>query len=231
MTRPIIIAHRGDSSNALENSLEAILRALMYPVDMIELDIRKSRDNALYVMHDKSTKRTAGKDIDVEQSGSGDIAGVLLRNGQPIPTLADALQTVSGKAGLNLELKSEGSGLLTAEHLLSSGYTGYVLVSSFKEDEVQAVRRLMPQAPVSVIFDVFSARDVPAYTGKGYSIVSLRKTTVSQNLIEACRAGGVQVYVWTVDEEEEMKKFISWGVNGIYTNRPGSLKQVVESIR
>ena len=227
---PLVIAHRGDSSNALENSLEAIHGALAYPVDMIELDIRKSRDNVLYVMHDRSTHRTAGENIDLERSTSDKIAGVLLRNGEQVPTLSDAIKAVAGKAGLNLELKSEGTGLLTAEYLVSSDYKGYVLVSSFKEGEVLAVRHLLPRLPVSLIFDVFTARDVPAYAKKGYSIISLRKMTVSEKLIEACHEQGIQVYVWTVDDEEEMKKFSSWGVDGIYTNRPGVLKNLIEEM-
>jgi glycerophosphoryl diester phosphodiesterase len=231
MTVPLVIAHRGDSSNALENSLEAIHRALSYPVDMIELDIRKSRDNALYVMHDRSTHRTAGKNIDLERSTSDEIAGVLLTNGERVPTLTDAIKAVAARAGLNLELKSEGAGLLTAEYLVSSDYKGYVLVSSFKEDEVLAVRRLLPRLPVSLIFDFFTARDVPVYAKKGYSIISLRKRTVSERLIEACHERGIQAYVWTVDEEEDMKKFASWGVDGIYTNRPGVLKELLKEER
>jgi glycerophosphoryl diester phosphodiesterase len=228
--RPLIIAHRGDSSNALENSLEAIHRALAYPADMIELDIRKSRDNVLYVMHDRSTRRTAGENIDLERSTSDEIAGVLLRNGEHVPTLTDAIKAVAGAAGLNLEIKSEGAGLLVAEYLVSSGYKGYVLVSSFKEDEVFAVRHLMPRAPASLIFDFFTAKDVPAYDEKGYRIISLRNRTVSEKLIGACHERGIQVYVWTVDEEEEMKKFASWGVDGIYTNRPGVLKVLIDEM-
>jgi glycerophosphoryl diester phosphodiesterase len=87
----------------------------------------------------------------------------------------------------------------------------------------------MPGTPVSLIFDVFRVRDVPAYVEKGYSIVSLRKTTVSRKLIDACRERGIQAYVWTVDDEEEMRKFISWGVDGIYSNRPGVLKELLRN--
>ncbi len=65
MHRPLVIAHRGDSSRALENSLEAFRLALALRVDMIEFDIRKSRDNQLYVMHDKETGRTAEKNITI----------------------------------------------------------------------------------------------------------------------------------------------------------------------
>ena len=87
----------------------------------------------------------------------------------------------------------------------------------------------MPHVPASLIFDVFPVRDIPAYGEKGYRIISLRKKTVSEKLVGACHEWGIQVYVWTVDEEEEMKRFASWGVDGIYTNRPGVLKELLRN--
>lgn len=229
MRIPLVIAHRGDSSNALENSLDAIHRALSYPVDMIELDIRKSRDNALYVMHDRFTDRTADMDVDIERTGSDEIDAIRLKNGEPIPTLADVIKIVAGSVGVNLEIKSDGAGILAAQYLLSSGYDGYVLLSSFKEDEVIAARRAMPSLPTSMIYDVFAVRDVPAYRERGYKIISLRKKAVNEQLVDAFRKQGVQVYVWTVDEEDEMRKYISMGVDGIYSNRPGALKELLRS--
>jgi glycerophosphoryl diester phosphodiesterase len=229
MSIPLVIAHRGDPSEALENSLEAIHRALALPADMIELDIRKSRDNALYVMHDKRTARTAEKNIDIERSSSSEIAGIKLRNGERIPTLTDVIRALAGKSGLNLEIKSDGAGLLVAEYLASSDYRGYVLVSSYKEDEVLAVRRVLPALPVALIYDVFAVRDVLSYSSKGFKIISLRKMTASAKLIDACHEQGIQVYVWTVDEQDEMRKFIALGVDGIYSNNPGVLKGIVNA--
>ena len=226
---PLVIAHRGDSANALENSLAAIHQALSFPVDMIELDIRRSRDDVLYVMHDRMTGRTAGWNIDIERSMSGEIGKVRLNNDEPIPTLTDVIRAVAESAGLNLEIKSDGAGLLTAQYLASSDYKGYVLISSFQEEEVRAIRHVMPSIPTSLIFDVFGIRDVPQYKGRGYKIISLRKKTVSQELVAACHEQGIQIYVWTIDDENEMKQFISWGVDGIYSNRPGVLKKVVQS--
>ncbi|HUI44942.1 MAG TPA: glycerophosphodiester phosphodiesterase [Nitrospirota bacterium] len=231
MNFPLVIAHRGDPSAALENSLEAIHHALSYPVDMIEVDIRRSRDNMLYVMHDKNTQRTAKINIDIEKSSSAAIARIKLKNKEPVPTLTDVIKVISGKAGLNLEVKSDGAGLLTAEYLASSDYRGYVLVSSFKEDELFAVRRVLPALPTSMIFDVFTSHDVSSYSAKGYKIISLRKMTVNEKLVELCHEQGIQVYVWTVDEEEEMKKMISWSVDGIYSNKPGVLKSLIEKLR
>jgi len=227
MPIPLVIAHRGDSSNALENSLESIHRALSLSVDMIEIDIRRSRDNGLYVMHDKLTGRTAGKNIDIERANSEKIARVRLKNNESIPTLEDVLQLVAGKCGLNLEVKSSGAGALTAQYLLTSGYKGHILVSSFQADEVAAARRVMPHLPASMIFDVFVTRAIPTYLAQGYNVISLRKTTVNEELVAACHDQGLRVYVWTVDEEDEMRKLIVWGVDGIYSNRPGVLKEIL----
>lgn len=230
MLIPLVIAHRGDSADALENSLEAIHRALSFPVDMIELDIRLSRDNVLYVMHDRMTGRTADRNIDIERSTSDRIDALRLKNGEPIPALAGVMKTVAGAAGLNLEIKSDGAGLLTAQFLAASGYQGYVLASSFKEDEILAVQRNLPSLPTSLIFDVFTVRDVAAYSARGYRIISLRKRAVTRELIDACHERRIQIYVWTVDDEEEMKQYIAWGVDGIYTNRPGVLIKTVRSL-
>lgn len=227
MAAPLVIAHRGDSSRALENSLEAVRLALSIPADMIELDVRKSRDNHLYLMHDDDTGRTADAKINIDDATEEEIARLKLNNGEPVPILAEVLKLVNGSAGLNLEIKSEGAGALTAAHIAGSGYTGKIVLSSFLEQEVIAARRILPNTPTAVIFDDFSAKDAGAYAAKGYRLISLRRRTTSEALIAACHDRHVQVYVWTVDDEEEMKKFIAWGVDGIYTNKPELLRRVV----
>lgn len=224
---PLVIAHRGDSSNALENSLEAFHRALAYPVDMIELDIRKSRDGLLYVMHDRLTGRTADKNIDIERSTAERVSTVRLKNGEPVPTLKDVMKAVSGSAGLNIEIKSRGAGALLAEYLASSEHRGYILVSSFKPEEVRAVQHALPELPVSLIFDDFTPRDIPKYKAQGFRFLSVRKSAVDENLVAACHANRIEVYVWTVDDEDEMRRLTAMGVDGIYTNKPGKLRETL----
>ncbi len=135
---------------------------------MIELDLRKSRDDVLYVMHDKMTGRTAEKNINIEHSTSDVISKLKLINGEPIPTLGDVIKTVAGSTGLNFEIKSDGAGVLLARYFASSDYPGYVLLSSFKESEVRAVRHIVPAMPTSVIYDVFSVDEVTNYKKRGY---------------------------------------------------------------
>jgi glycerophosphoryl diester phosphodiesterase len=231
MQTPLVIAHRGNSSTAMENSLESIRSALSLHVDMIEIDIRINRDREFYVMHDKTTGRTAEKSINLEKSTSDDISRVRLKNGEPIPTLASVFKLISGRCALNLEIKSQGIGALVARFLLSSGYHGDVLLSSFNEEVIHAARRVMPSLPTSLIFDVFTSRDVSLYKSQGYDIVSLRKMTVNEKLIDTCHKHGIRVYVWTVDDDREMKKLIGWGVDGIYSNRPGVLKEIISKLQ
>ena len=229
MRAPLVIAHRGDSSRALENSLDAIRLALSVPADMIEIDVRKSRDDQLYLLHDGNTDRTADRAIDVEQSTSKDIAEVRLNNGEPVPTLKDAIDLIQGRVSLNIEVKSDGAGARVAGLFHGSRYNGHVFLSSSKETEVAAVRAVMPALPVARILKVFTPDAVSAYKDKGYCFVSLKKQTVSEELITACHNKGIGVYVWTVDDEEDMKRFVSWKVDGIYTNRPVVLKGLLES--
>jgi glycerophosphoryl diester phosphodiesterase len=227
MPKPLVIAHRGDSSRALENSLEAFRLALSIPVDMIEFDIRKSRDNNLYVMHDKETGRTAESNIDIERSLSDDIARVRLKNGECIPSLSDVLSLVAGKASLNIEIKSEGAGALTAAHIVGTGYQGGLMISSFKEREIIEAKRVMPNVPAAGIFDAFAPSEVSAYRSKGYPVISLNRKTVSRELISSCHSRNIKVYVWTIDKEDEAEQFISWGVDGIYSNEPIMLRSIV----
>ncbi len=197
---------------------------------MIEIDIRRSRDGALFVMHDRETGRTAEENIDIERSTAAEVSRIRLRNGEPIPALTDVLGLVAGKVTLNIEIKSKGAGELVARHLLSSGYDGDILISSFHERELRAARSVAPDIPTAGIFDAFILRNVAGYRAKGHRTVCLHKKATTQRLIAACRDAGVRVYVWTVDDEDEMERFIAWGVDGIFTNSPGTLKDVIRGL-
>ena len=227
MPLPLIIAHRGASADALENSLDAFRLALQVPVDMIELDLRMTRDGRLVVMHDRETGRTASGNVDLEKAFASEVAAVRLRNGEAIPYLEDVVHLVGGRAAINVEIKSAGAGSVLARYLRALQQLPQIIVSSFQEAEVTAVRAVLPQIDCAVIYDTFSPRQIEGYRSRGYSLVSLTKNTVSETLVRACHARGLRLFVWTVDSEDEMKRCIAWGIDGIYTNKPALLKEVL----
>lgn len=227
MNRPLIIAHRGDPSRALENSLAAVRFALSVPVDMIEVDVRKSRDNRLFVMHDDSTGRTCDRTVSIEGALSQDIAAVRLKNGEPVPALQDVLDLIGGRVALNLEIKSDGAGALAAAQVAGSGYDGKIVISSFKDREVSDARRIIPSVLAGGIFDSFSASELPTYRSKGYGLISLKRKSVTCEIVDACHEHKIAVFVWTVDKEDDLLRLTKWGVDGIYTNRPSEAYRVV----
>jgi glycerophosphoryl diester phosphodiesterase len=228
---PLIIAHRGDSSNGLENSLDAFRRALALPVDMIELDLRMAADGTLWVMHDRQTGRTAEPDIDLERVSASEAGSVRLMNGESLPPLDAVLDLVQNRAAINIEIKSDHAGPALARYLASRSQVPRLVVSSFKEAEVEAVRSAFPGLDCALIYDTFSPRHIAGYRTRGYGLVSLRKNTVTEALVRACHARGLSLFVWTVDAEDEMKRCIEWGVDGLYTNKPAVLKEVLERQR
>ncbi len=77
------------------------------------------------------------------------------------------------------------------------------------------------------IFGLFSPGDVPEYKARGFRIISLVKKAVNEKLLAACHEEKIKVYVWTLDREKEMKRFLALGVDGIYSNRPAVLKRLI----
>src|SRR4030065_312467 len=105
---PIVIAHRGASRRALENSLEAFSLSLSDRADMIEFDVRLSADGEPVVIHDARTGRTARENLAVSSCEAMRLRKVRLRNGEPVPFLTEVLGTVRGAVPVNIEAKTAG---------------------------------------------------------------------------------------------------------------------------
>jgi glycerophosphoryl diester phosphodiesterase len=85
----------------------------------------------------------------------------------------------------------------------------------------------MPSVLVAGIFDTFMPGEINAYHANGYRFISLNYNTVTEQLISLCHQIGIVVYVWTVDDEKDMRRLIAWNVDGIYSNRPDVLRSIV----
>jgi glycerophosphoryl diester phosphodiesterase len=239
----MVIAHRGFSGSAPENTLAAFKKAMEIKSDVIEFDVRFSRDGHLVVFHDDTLERTThvqGKVADhtlkaLQQLDAGSWFNPVFA-GERIPTLKEVLDVTRGRIRLNIEIKKGDHGKYsmldladqTLHEVEKAEMEQQVLFSSFDLSALERVHEKNPRVPVA-----FITRDpwnIPqdAMKGKSFPVLNPRKSVLNENNLSMARQQGIRVNVWTLNTEEEMEKFISMGVNGIITDHPDRLIELLK---
>ena len=240
--RPLIIAHRGASAAAPQNTLAAFRQAMELGADGVELDVQLSADGAVVVIHDFAVDKTT--------DGTGRVATKTLLElealdagakfspqfaGERIPTLAQVFEVLQGKLLVNVELKdfNPRSSALAApvvEVVRKHAMEKRVLFSSFNPFALRAVKRLAPQIPAGLLY----APNLAIYLRRAWLAPLVphearhpESSMVTARTMKWYRARGFCVNVWTVDDPAEMRRLIALGVDGIITNRPDVLSQIV----
>ena len=230
---PLIEAHRGDSSNAPENTIAAFERAIRLGVASIELDIHPCNDGTLMVIHDDTVDRTtdgsgAVSDFTVEQLLCFD-AGAKFSpefKGERIPRLTEVLQlTANTNTLLNIEIKasSPGSGVsrTVVEHLCRFGKQGEYIVSSFDLEALLALRAHCSEVTLALLGE--SSDILPVAERHHIPWIHAEHTTVSRQMIARAHSAGIRVNVWTVDDPETLPFWQEIGADKICTNRPETM--------
>src|SRR4030066_2446799 len=148
---PIVIAHRGGSRRALENSLESFSLSRADRADMIEFDVRLSADGEPVVIPDARTGRTARENLAVARWDAARLKKVRLRSGEPLPFLADVLDRIRAAVPVNIEAETTG-GIHAALRVMDEmRYGGEVLFSSGLREECLAAREARPGIPCGLV--------------------------------------------------------------------------------
>ena len=229
------IAHRGASGTSPENTLAAFRAAIAAGAEMCELDVQPSGDHALVVIHDDTVDRTTDGQGAVKEMTLAELkrldAGVRLGgaagSSEPIPTLDEVFAATAGRCALNIELKSgqvekEVVALMRKWKALETS-----IVSSFDWGGLARMREL----EVAVRIGVLAEKNVPqmfdaAARLSAYAIHP-RFDLVTSELCNRAHTRGLKVLVWTVDAPELMRLLIGCGVDGIMTNYPARLREVL----
>lgn len=214
------IGHRGAAGHAPENTLAAIQKGIELGVDFVEIDVRLTADDVLVVLHDETLNRTTNGKGRVDRWSLQDLKKVRTGNGENIPTLAEALHAIAGKAGLMLELKVRGSARQAVESVHGAGFENPVIYASFLHDELTQVRAVEPEAFLMVLFDRFPRAPVARAMSCRSSHVGLRHDRASHSLVEAFHKAGLLVFVYTVDSPRDIQQALSIGVDGVISNYP-----------
>lgn len=228
MNTPAIIAHRGASAQAPENTLEAFELALEQGADGIELDVKLSADGVPVVIHDPTVDRTTDGKGFVHKLSLGALKELDAGNGQHIPTLDKVFAAVGGQLLINVELtnyttKKDQLVDKVVEVIKKHDLADSIIFSSFLPKNLKRAEELLPQTPRGLLalpnFLGWVTRKIIFRMGAYQALnPSLKNTTKKQ--ISAVHNMGRKVYTWTVNEADDMRQLAAWGVDGIITDDP-----------
>ncbi len=245
-----IIAHRGASFDAPENTLAAFRLAFEQKADAIELDVQLSRDGRIVVIHDFTTHRIGGVDKAIREQDLCDLK--LLDVGrwkdlrwmsERIPTLRESLQTVPPGKRVFIEIKSSAEIIPELERVIgTSGLrTEQVVIIGFDFDTIVKAKKWMPQYECAWLIgfkpdarrpdpEVLCQEIIQRAHCAGLDGLDLNHTgPITSEFMQNIRAAGLKAYGWTIDNVESARKMIDLGVNGIATNRPAWLREQLSS--
>jgi glycerophosphoryl diester phosphodiesterase len=230
----MLIAHRGCSGRYPENTLRAFREALKLPVDGIELDVRRTRDGVLVVIHDETVDRTT--------FGSGRVSELTwdeLRQldagawkgdefaGECIPRFEEVLELVKGQTVLHVEIKEVGTETQIAETLRHYDAERWVKLASFHPEAVASARRAAPETAGVLIGglrvgndDATFQRFVHTALQHGASAVSVHYSVATPQRVRYCHQRYLFVGVWTVNDADLARQLVAMGVDAIASDYP-----------
>ncbi len=232
----MIVAHRGASKDAPENTLEAFRLAWLQNADAIEGDFRLTKDDQIVCMHDENTLRTCGEKLVVSESSYSELcrldASFQFDNipSQSVPLLSDVFKIVPDNKAVYIEVKCGPEivpALITA--IINSNLRKeQISIIAFDTSVIKALKSVAPHIKANLLYDVALPVDSSELLDrlKNTKADGLGSNNMnSKELIDVITQAGFEYHSWTVDDYKTAKKLLEWGVNSITTNRPGYLKQ------
>jgi glycerophosphoryl diester phosphodiesterase len=239
---PLVIAHRGASAEAPENTLRAFARALALGVDGIELDVQVTRDGVAVVFHDSSLMRLTGTRGRIADRTWAELQKLRV-GGEPIPTLADALALTCKQAILQIEIKKGVPVAPVLAAIRRTASSGQVILASFEPDILRQVAVLAPKLPRMLIADPpktsihFHTKVDPSamkllqtMAAVGASGISVcHEAITTPPFVETIHRRGAQLWCWTVNDVSNMRRLGDYAVDAILTNDPAKLLKVLRT--
>lgn len=246
-----VIAHRGGAALAPEDTLASFKNGIALGADLIEMDTHLSKDGAVVVIHDATLERTTDATGPVSARTLAELqavnAAARFKDGsyprQPVPAFGQVLELLEGNSvRIEVEIKLGGQGRYPGieakllKEVADRNLLDRVQISSFDFGVLREVKSQNPNARTVALITVDFFRQIPvdqpakvvdAVVATGAELVACNKDLLTPALVQEAHRRGILVEVWTVDTDKEMRRFIDMGVDGIISNQPDLLKQVV----
>ncbi len=216
------IGHRGARACEPENTLRSFKKALDLGVDAVELDVRKTKDNRIIVIHDADVKRTTNGEGSVSSLTLEKIKSFNIEKDEKIPTLEEALDFLDKKVRVFVELKEIGVEEQVATLVRKRKLEKNVVVVSFLEDALRKVKEVAPEIETGLIYAKHKNPLKTALELKAQWLLAFYKFTHTAN-VQKAHENGLKIVVWTVNTPEEVAEMAKKGVDGIASDKPDIL--------
>lgn len=245
-TESLLIAHRGASAEAPENTPAAFELAWQQGADGIEADFRLTRDGRIVCLHDATTGRTAGVDLRVSEASLEELRRLDIGawkaprwQGERIATLEEVLDRLPTGKRLFIELKCGAEIITPLRHILTAGIAppGQLCLLAFDARLIAGVKQQLPDIRACLNVDCRwsllkrswkpSQAELPALLAEcGADGLSSRACALLEaRFVAGLQRSGKDVHVWTVDAARQARHFRDMGVDSLMTNRPGWLRE------
>lgn len=211
------IGHRGARAYEVENTILSFKKAIELGVNAIELDVRQSKDKELIVCHDDNLKRVFGIDLLVHEAS---LAELKKATGGRMISLEEALHFLGNNVKkILVELKETGYERIVLDAVKKAGLEDRVIIVSFHEEALVAVRKLDKKIESGLIYTKFrNPVEAARKLGASYLLPLYRFTHTKD--VEKAHKNNLKVIVWTINTAEEAAAYIAKGVDGIATDKP-----------
>jgi glycerophosphoryl diester phosphodiesterase len=237
---PIPFAHRGGASEVPENTMPAFEHAVRLGYRYVETDVHATADGVLLAFHDDVLDRVTDRTGAVADLPWSVVGEALVDGVEPIPRFEDLLGAF-GDLRVNVDPKHDAAVEPLAAALRRTGAVDRVCVGAFSDDRLERIRTLVPGICTSLGPLGTLQLGLAAAQGEAAGVGELPAPCaqvppaygddeiVTEAFVAEAHRRGMQVHVWTIDDEAEMVRLLDLGVDGIMTDRPAALRSVLES--
>lgn len=232
-----IIAHRGASHDAPENTIAAVRLGYDQGADAVEVDIHLSKDKRIMVNHDKDTKRTAGKKLTIGETSSSELRKLDVGSwkaksfkGEKMPFLEEVLAEVPAGKLLVIEIKA-GEEIVSVlkEVIQKSGIEKQLIIISFNKNAIIKAKNQMPEIPAYWLLHTFKdyTADEAIEIAKANRLdgLDVHHPLVTDDFMQKMKNQNLEVYVYTVNDPKTARNLERLQVKGITTDRPQWLRE------
>jgi len=230
----VVIAHRGASAVAPENTLAAVDEALDQGTDFVEIDVQETADGEVVVFHDSDFMKVAQNSLKLCDATWGDLQGIDIGSwfdpkfaDQRVPHLRDVLAHSTGRAKVTIELKYYGHDEDLEQRVIDivDGMTmaDEIVVMSLKYDAVRKMHALRPDWTVGLL----TATAIGDLTHLEADFLAVNAPLATRGFVRRAHQRDKDVYVWTINDPVQMFRMMNLGVDGIITDEPGLARTVL----